>query len=318
MNILFSANISKQLQKRLLKKYPEQSFVFCKKMKEAEKHLPNAEVLVTFGVDLDERLIQQAKQLKWIMVLSAGIDQMPFDAIRKQNIMITNVRGIHKVPMAEYAISMLLQVYRQEKVLMRQEQERIWDRSVKMKEITEKTILIAGTGAIGQEVARLAKAFRMTTYGISRSGKAVDYFDETYKVVKLDEVLSNSPIDFVVSVLPSTKETRGLFTYDHFRKMPQHTVFLNMGRGDVVKGDDILKAVQNNEIAHAVLDVFEQEPLPEDHPFWREERITVTPHLSGISPQYHPRAIEIFEQNLDTYINEKNCYMNKIDLTKGY
>lgn len=316
MDILFSGNISEQLQQRLTVNYPDQSFVFCKGMEEAQEHLSTADILVTYGEDLNDALMNEAKRLKWIMVLSAGLDKMPFKVIQERNIIVTNVRGIHKVPMAEYAISMLLQVYRQEKTLMAHEAERKWDRSVNMQEITGKTILIAGTGAIGQEVARLAKAFQMTTYGVSRSGRSVEFFDETYRVDQLDKLLSN--VDFIVSVLPSTDETKGLFTYDHFRKMPEHTVFLNMGRGDVVRSEDILQAVQNKEIAHAVLDVLEQEPLPEDHPFWQEERITVTPHLSGISPQYQPRAINIFEQNLDTYIKSKDCHINKIDVTKGY
>lgn len=316
LDILFSANISQQLQQRLIANYPDQTFTFCKGMEDAREHLSRAEILVTYGEDLSDELIQEATQLKWIMVISAGMDKMPFSSIKERNIIVTNVRGIHKVPMAEYAISMLLQVYRQEKVLIAHEKASTWDRSVKMQEITGQTMLIAGTGAIGQEVARLAKAFQMTTYGMSRSGKSVEFFDETYVVEQLDEILPN--VDFVVSVLPSTAETKGLFTYDHFKSMPEHAVFLNMGRGDVVKTDVILQAIQNEEIAHAVLDVFEQEPLPADHPLWKEERVTVTPHLSGISPQYQPRAIEIFEQNLDTYIEEQDCYINKVDVSRGY
>src|SRR5690625_3003903 len=105
------------------------------------------------------------------MVLSAGIDQLPSHIIQEKNIMVTNARGIHKIPMAEYAISMLLQVYRKEKTLIQREKEQIWERSVTIQEITGRTMLILGTGSIGQEVARLAKAFQMTTYGISRSGK---------------------------------------------------------------------------------------------------------------------------------------------------
>lgn len=316
MNILFSANISTKLQTQLKEEYPDQSFLFFKNIEEAEDDLHKADILVTYGADLNETLIKKAKRLQWIMVLSAGIDQLPSHIIQEKNIMVTNARGIHKIPMAEYAISMLLQVYRKEKTLIQREKEQIWERSVTIQEITGRTMLILGTGSIGQEVARLAKAFQMTTYGISRSGKPAKYFDETYPVDQLEHLLPHG--DFVISVLPSTAETKGLLTYDHFKKMPRHTVFLNMGRGDLVTSDHLLKAVQNEEIFHAVLDVFEEEPLPKDHPFWYEERITITPHLSGVTSMYQLRALNIFKQNLKAYIEGTNRYINKIDFAKGY
>ncbi|SFB17005.1 Phosphoglycerate dehydrogenase [Lentibacillus halodurans] len=314
--ILSSAKISEKHQIRLRERYPDVTFIFCSNMDEAARHIDNAEILITYGEDLNGGLISEALQLKWIMVLSAGLDKMPFEAINARGILVTNARGIHKYPMAEYAISMLLQVYRQSKQLTANEAAKNWDKSVRMQEITGKTMLIAGTGAIGQEVARLAKAFRMEVYGISRSGHPVEYFDQNVKQDDLEQVLPEA--DFVVSVMPSTEETIKFFTYDHFRRMPNHAVFLNMGRGDAVRGEVILKAVRAGEITHAVLDVFEEEPLPKDHPFWKEENVTVTPHLSGVSPHYQRRALDIFEQNLRTYLNGEADYVNKIDVTRGY
>ncbi|MEC5424130.1 D-2-hydroxyacid dehydrogenase [Virgibacillus sp. C22-A2] len=314
--ILFSAKVSKKHHAGLMENYPGQSFIFCKNMNEAKGHLHKAEILVTYGEDLNEELLEMAPRLKWIMVLSAGMDQMPFKEIEKKSILVTNARGIHKIPMAEYAISMLLQVYRQAKVLIQKEKEHIWERSVPMQEMNGKTLLVAGTGAIGQEVARLAKAFQMNTLGISRSGKSVEHFDETYKTSELIGLLPR--VDMVVSVLPSTEETKGLFTYDHFQRLPNHAVFLNMGRGDVTRSDDLLRAIREQEIAHAVLDVFEEEPLPADHVFWDKENITVTPHLSGISRLYQTRALDIFQRNLQVYLDGKTELVNKIDVARGY
>lgn len=316
MTILFSLKISETDQDRLKSNFPTKEFVFCKNMDEAKKHIEQAEVIVTYGTDLNEELVERAKNLQWVSVLSAGLDKMPFRALEKKNVLVTNVRGIHKVPMAEYAISMLLQVYRQEKHLLEKEKEHDWNRDNKPQEITGKTMLIAGTGAIGQEVARLAQAFRMRTIGVSRSGRTVEYFNEN---VTTDEMKSYLPkADFVVSVLPSTNETKHLFTIDYFQAMNENAIFLNMGRGDVVEGDVILKAIREKEIMHAVLDVFETEPLPEDNPLWDEANITVTPHLSGISPNYLPRALKIFEKNLDIFVNDQSDYINKIDTKRGY
>lgn len=314
--ILFTAQLSSDQQEQLKKSYPNETFQFCQNIDEAERFIHSAEVIVTYGSDLTTPLIKAAAKLEWIMVLSAGIDQMPLDMIKQRNILVTNARGIHKVPMAEYAISMLLQVYRQEKTIIKNEEQSIWNKRLKMLEISGKTILIVGTGSIGQEVARLAKAFRMKTLGISRSGTDVEFIDTMYRVDELDSVLSQA--DFIVSILPGTNETKQLFTSKQFAQMQNHAVFLNMGRGEVVKEADLLKAIKEKEFAHAVLDVFDSEPLRKDHPFWQEENITVTPHLSGVSSEYLPRALEIFSKNLQVHRAKQDSYINKINVERGY
>src|SRR5699024_2142084 len=150
--------------------------------------------------------------------------------------------------------------YRKGKTLIDNEKNKVWTRDIFMDEITKKSILILGTGALGKEIAKIAKAFQMETIGISRSGKSTDYFDKNLTIENISTYL---PIaDFVVSVLPSTNETRYLLNYKHLQEMPNHCVFMNIGRGDVIKEENILKAVRKEEIYHAVLDVFEKEPLP--------------------------------------------------------
>lgn len=314
--ILFSANISSRHRTNLKEKFPNEHFQFCKNMREAKKHIKSVEVLVTYGEDVTANIVKQASNLKWIMVISAGMDQLPFETIEQHNILITNVRGIHKVPMAEYVISMLLQVYRQEKILIHNERNNHWDKSIKMREISGNTMLIVGTGAIGKEVARLAKAFQMKTLGVSRSGREVEFFDETYPIAQLDYVLPKA--DFVISVLPSTAETKYLYSIHHFKLMKDTAIFLNMGRGDVVSSEDVLKAVKEQEIEHAILDVFEQEPLSEEHPLWQEENITITPHLSGVSTNYVARSLDIFMENLTVYRQGSSSYINIIDTKRGY
>src|SRR5699024_48450 len=316
MTILFSANISSRHRKTITARFPRETFIFCQNMHEAQTYLTEAEIFVTYGTDLSQELVGRAKQLKWIMVISAGLEKLPLNAIRQKDILVTNARGIHVTPMAEYVISMLLQVYRQEKVLIRNEKAREWDQSMRIDEIAGKTMAIIGTGAIGQGVARLAKAFGMTTLGVSRSGQAVKYFDHNYTTADLKTVLSQA--DFVISVLPSTPETKYLLTYDHFQHMPNHAIFLNMGRGDVVRESDILQAIRKDEISHAILDVFEEEPLPPNHPFWDEEKITLTPHLSGVSMHHTTRALAIFAENLRKFRDGRTDFVNKIDVIRGY
>ncbi len=316
MVVVTSAKIRRDIREYLVKTYSHFDFRFHTHISEAENDLKIADILITYGEDLTESHINSATNLKWIMVISAGLDKMPLDAIVKNGITVTNARGIHAVQMSEYAISMMLQTARQAKTVIENEKNRKWDRSPVMTELHNKTLGILGAGAIGKEVARLAKAFNMTVIGLNRSGKQGEYFDRMVTRSDLGILLKDS--DFIVSVLPKLPETDHLLSDDQFKQMKESAIFINMGRGNVIQDDSILTALRRGEFSHAVLDVFNEEPLPEDHPFWSEEKITVTPHLSGLSPEYQPRAFEIFEHNLKVFIGKGGEYMNLIDPKKGY
>ncbi|SIS48641.1 D-2-hydroxyacid dehydrogenase [Salimicrobium flavidum] len=307
--------VPEDVKERMVNQYPSVDFRYCYGMEEGEDYLPEAEILITYGEDLNEEKIEKAKNLKWIMIMSAGMDRMPFSIIEEKDILVTNVRGIHAKPMAEYAIGMFLQVAKRAKKLQQQENASYWNRKLDFQELGGHTMVLLGTGAIASETARLAKAFDMKTIGVSRSGKGKDNFDEVYRIEKLNAALSEG--DYVAAVLPSTEETRGLLQKEHFQAMPEHAVFLNMGRGDLVPEKTVSSAIEKGDIAHAVLDVMEEEPLPEDHPFWREENITVTPHISGITSGYLPRAFDIFDRNMKAYMNSDSME-NVIDPERGY
>ena len=316
MRIVSSVFPKEIIQEEIKSEFPEIQFEFYKGMKDAEKAFYECEVFLTYGDDLTVNHIQKNNHLKWIMQMSAGLEKLPLKAIEEKGIMITNARGIHKIPMAEYTLGTMLQWVKQTRALLENEQEENWDRKIRMEELFEKTVLILGVGAIGGEIARLAKAFRMKTIGVNRSGKGVGNIDELYLTEQMMDALPKA--DFIVSILPSTPETKHLLTKDHFVAMKNTAVFINIGRGDLVDESLLLRALEKNEIAHAFLDVFEKEPLVKDHPFWKMKNVTVTPHLSSVTQNYLPRALEIFKHNLNTYLNKTGDYMNVIDLKKGY
>ncbi len=316
MRIVSSVFPKEIIQEEIKSEFPEIQFEFYKGMKDAEKAFYECEVFLTYGDDLTVNHIQKNNHLKWIMQMSAGLEELPLKAIEERGIMITNARGIHKIPMAEYTLGTMLQWVKQTRALLENEQEENWDRKIRMEELFEKTVLILGVGAIGGEIARLAKAFRMKTIGVNRSGNGVGNIDELYLTEQMMDALPKA--DFIVSILPSTPETKHLLTKDHFVAMKNTAVFINIGRGDLVDESLLLHALEKNEIAHAFLDVFEKEPLVKDHPFWKMKNVTVTPHLSSVTQNYLPRALEIFKHNLNTYLNKTGDYMNIIDLKKGY
>lgn len=317
MKVVSSAKLKTKLKEKLITKYPQLEFCFLKDMDEAIDDLQNADVLITYGEDLTDEIISSAKRLKWIMVISAGLDRMPFKAIKQKGILVTNAKGIHKIPMAEYTMAMILQVARQTKQLIWNEQNHIWDRTVPMMEIEEKTLGIIGAGAIGTQIAKYAKVFNMKTIGFNRSGQKVEAFDEMVTMNNIRDLLQKS--DFIVSVLPSTPETDGMINKEVINQMKDNVVFINIGRGRNVVENDLITGIESGKIAHAVLDVFAIEPLPAEHPFWDMKKVTITPHLSGISAEYQPRAIKIFEENLKIFLgSSKSDYINVIDLDKGY
>ncbi|WNF36707.1 D-2-hydroxyacid dehydrogenase [Bacillaceae bacterium IKA-2] len=316
MKVVSSAKLKTEQKENLINNYPDLRFHFFKNIEEASEDLLDADILITYGEDLTTEIIKKVECLKWIMVISAGLDKMPFQIIKKKGILVTNAKGIHKIPMAEYTIAMILQVARQAKKVIENEQSHIWDRRVSMTELSGKTLGILGAGAIGAQIATYARVFNMKIIGFNRSGRRVEGFDEIVTKETLDKLLMKS--DFIVSVLPSTAETVGILNKHTFKLMKKSATFINIGRGKNVVEEDLIVALKSGEISHAVLDVFGQEPLPQEHAFWEMNNVTVTPHISGISAKYLPRAIEIFETNLKVFLDGGKDYLNIVDLDKGY
>lgn len=306
-----------ELIERLENRFPAVTFSFYEDIDLVpSKEWASAEVLITYGEDLAPHHIHEASSLQWIMVTSAGMELMPLKELDERNILVTNAKGIHKIPMAEYTISMMLQTARSTKKLIENEAIGKWERNTPISEIHGKTIAILGAGAIGGEIARLASAFSMRILGVNSSRRAVPFIDEMFTLNELDSVLPQA--DFVVSVLPSTTETRRFLEDKYFSMMKNSAVFLNVGRGDLVAENVLIHALESGEIAHAILDVFEVEPLPQDHPFWKMENVTVTPHLSSRTKGYQPRALEIFQHNLHVFLHGGSDYQNIIDVKRGY
>jgi phosphoglycerate dehydrogenase-like enzyme len=318
MQVLIALKADQQMKQHFESSFPGVTFHFSTEKEEVAEQIKKAEVLVTGGRGADEDSIRAADKLKWIHVISAGVDNLPLELMGEKGIMLTNANGIHRIQMAEYAISSILAVARKERDYLKKQEEHVWDTELKIDEITAKKLVVVGAGAIGQEVARLGKAFRMHTIGVSRSGSPKEHFDEVYKQTEIETVLPYA--DYLISILPSTKETKFFYKQEHFDQMPKHAVFLNMGRGDAVATDVLLEALNQDKIKAAVLDVFEEEPLPVDHPFWDHPRVILTPHMAGQSPHYMERAMNIFEQNLGLYTEDtkEKKYINKIDLNRGY
>ncbi|GEN85234.1 glycerate dehydrogenase [Sporosarcina luteola] len=314
MNVLFTFKIKDEQMERLQDRFPETHFAFNKDIDTAP--IDDFEVIVTYGGDINTAVLERATSLQWLMVASAGVEQMPLAEIAEKGIVISNVRGIHKTPMAESVLAHILSLGRALPVLAEQQQRKEWKAKVRQTELRGSTAVILGPGAIGSEIGRLLQAFGVRTIGCNRSGNPAEYMNETIQFGDLLNVLPKA--DFVISVLPSTAETKYLLTEVHFKAMKPTATFMNFGRGDLVKESHLIEALKNGEIGHAVLDVFEREPLPAESDLWSLSNATISPHTSSHSGKYIERALEFFTENLTKWLSGDRELINLIDPKRGY
>ncbi|WP_342471901.1 NAD(P)-dependent oxidoreductase [Metasolibacillus sp. FSL H7-0170] len=314
MHVYFTFEPREDLQKPLVAEFPEVNFVFDAKLR--EEQLAEADIVVTYGEDLTAANIALANKLQWIFVASAGVEKMPAQAIAERGIFVSNVRGIHKKPMTESVLAHILALKRGLPFIYEQQKKGEWNKKTSLSELNGSTALIIGPGAIGAEIGRILQAFGVHTIGCNRSGKSIESMDETYAILDLKAHLQKA--DIVISMLPSTEETKHLLTYEHFELMKENAIFMNFGRGNVVKEAELVRVLQNKLIGHAVLDVFEVEPLPKDSELWKLDNVTISPHFSSHSSRYVERALEIFEPSLKKWLQGERNLENKIDLLRGY
>ena len=319
MKIVSSFLPPRELQRSIREKFSEHEFHFFKRMEQVDEDLINdMEILITYAEDLNPEIIDRASSLKWISAMAAGIDKMPIEAIEKKGILVTNARGIHAIPMSEFALGLMLSHVKRLADLRELQSNKTWNKWLPIGELCDKTLLVLGTGAIPEEIARLARAFRMNVIGVNRSGRYQgEHFKKVHPIEELNQLLPDA--DMIVSVLPSTPETKGLLTYEHFERMKNDALFINLGRGDLMTLETMKRVLEDELVGHMALDVFPEEPLGADNQLWNYPNLTITPHLSSITENYLPRSFSIFEHNLAVYSGKADGdYLNKIDLTKGY
>ena len=267
--------------------------------------------------DVDTALLDQAKSLEWLMVASAGVEKMPLAEIAERQHRRCQMCAVFiKHRWRNPYLHIYYHCKRSLPLIDERQRAKEWNRKVGSIELKGSTALILGPGAIGSEIGRLLQAFGVTTIGCNRSGRASESMDETIKFEALLDRLGEA--DFVISVLPSTPETKGLLTEGHFKAMKDNAVFMNFGRGDLFAESILVAALKNNEIRHAVLDVFETEPLPADNELWALANCTVSPHVSSLSGKYVERALVIFEENLEKWQQGERDLLNLIDMELGY
>lgn len=249
--------------------------------------------------------------LRWAQASWAGVEPLLDPSLRRDYV-LTNARGVFGSLMSEYVFGYLLAHER--KIFERAEAQKnkVWDTSI-AGQLRGKTIGLLGVGSIGADVAHMAKIFGMTVRGYTRASETSKQVDKYFHGKDLLEFASG--LDYLVSILPNTKDTRKIVDEKFLNALPSHAMFVNVGRGSAVDDNALLEALRNHKIAGAVLDVFEQEPLPKEHPFWETPNLTMTFHTSA--PSLPEDIARVFIENYRLYIEAKPLkYV--VDFEKGY
>ena len=266
---------------------------------------------ILFGdPDMLAEILPDLPDVDWVQSTWAGIT--PLTAVGRRDYVLTGVKNVFGPQMTEYVLGYLLA--HELRVVERDKQQAAgnWFDSPSGL-LHGKRLGIMGTGSIGAHIARMARALGLEVRGLSLSGTQSPDFDDVQAVGELHSFLET--VDYLVSVLPATRGTTHLLDAAALARLPTHAFFINVGRGNVVDDDALIDALRNSRLAGAVLDVFDEEPVPSDSPLWKTPNLTITAHIAAAS---HPALIvPIFIENYRRYCNNEPLKF-VIDLDKGY
>lgn len=240
--------------------------------------------------------IERFKSLKFIQLTSAGYDRVSLDYINEHNIKIANARGVYSTPMAELALCGVLQLYKQSRFFYKNQKDHKWEKHRGLLELTDKNVLIVGAGSIGTAVAKRFKAFDANVIGVDLYPNPNESFDMVCPIEELNNKLKNA--DVVILTLPLTGDNAGFFDKSKFELMKSSAILVNIARGRLVNQDDLISALEQNQIAGAVLDVFEEEPLDESSKLWDMENVILTPHNSFVGDKNNDRMFKVISEHL--------------------
>ena len=290
------------------------------------------EVLYTDHVIPD---VELAPNIKWVQLHWAGIESLiskPFFA--KPNITVTTLSGAAASQSAEHILAMLLALGRRLPALSAHQRKAEWPKNrwdlFQPVELRTSTVGIVGYGSIGRQVARLLHEFGATVLASKNdamhpidSGYTPDgtgdpkgnFVHRLYPAQAIKSMLKDC--DFIVVTVPLANKTRGLIDEDVLAACKPTAYLIDISRGNIVDHTALIKALNENKLAGAALDVFPEEPLPKNSPLWGMDNVIITPHIAGVSSHYDERAAVLFAENLSRYVADLPLY-NIFDFNKGY
>jgi len=269
-----------------------------------KQHAPEADVILNGFHDGSalRAILPLATRVKWIHALSAGVEKVLSPELVESPVPLTNGRGVFGPALAEFSIAAMLFFAKDLRRLIRQQAAARWEQ-FDVAFLRDQTLGVIGYGGIGREVARLAHALGMKVLALRRRAPSSDtdpILERSFTREQLNEMLSLS--DYVLAATPLTPETQGMLGPGEFHFMKNTAVFINVGRGAVVVESALISALNQSGIRGAALDVFETEPLPSDHPFYRMENVLLSPHCADHTTGWMELAVKQFIENFERFL----------------
>lgn len=238
--------------------------------------------------------IEKFTNLKYIQLTSAGMDRIPLDYIKEKGIIVHNAKGVYSIPMAEFAVSGVLQIYKQAAYFHENQKSHRWVKHRGLMEVYGKTVCMIGCGSVGTECAKRFKAFGCNVVGIDLVPREDDNYSKIVSLGQMDAILPE--VDILVLTLPLTEETRHLMNEQRIALLKEGAVLANIARGSIIDTEALTAAL--NRLRGAVLDVFEEEPLDETCPLWDMGNVILTPHNSFVGDGNDRRLAMLIFENL--------------------
>ena len=300
---------AEQYHERLAKRFPQVEFLAVHHAKDAERAVPELEVIIGLGHHIPPALIAKAKKLKWVQALTTGTETLTAPGVLPPHVLLTSTRGIHGPQMSELAFLNMIALIRDFRRMQRNQAEAKWDQWGQP--ILEgKTIVIVGLGLLAEHLAERCKLFGMNVIGVSSGRKQVPHFDEVVSRGELAKVAARA--DFLMLLVPYSPETHHLVDRDVLAAMKPSAFLINLARGGVLDEAALIEHLQAGKIAGAGLDIFSKQPLPPDNPLWRMPNVIITPNIGGRSDIFPEQTLTIVEPNLQAFLDGRLKDMRNI------
>ena len=239
--------------------------------------------------------IENFRNLRYLQLTSAGFDRVPMDYVKEHGIEIHNARGVYSIPMAEFAVAGVLELYKQSRFFTENQKKHKWEKHRGLQELYGKNVCIIGCGSVGDECAKRFQAFGCHVAGVDLFPREDENYQKIEGFHQLDTLLAEAEI--VVLTLPLTEETYHLMNAERIEKLRDGAVLVNIARGAVIDTEALIPEM--DRLGGAVLDVFEEEPLGEDSPLWEMENVIVTPHNSFVGEGNGERLSKVILRNIE-------------------
>jgi phosphoglycerate dehydrogenase-like enzyme len=309
------ANLSPDFVKEITASVPNVKIVAARPGPELEKEIVDADALV--AISMNPTVFQKARQLKWLHVGSAGVENALFPALIDSSVVVTNMKHVYGPQIADSALAFLLVLTRKLNITIPRQHLEEWPAGREgMFELDGKTAVIIGVGGIGSQIARRAHGFGMKVIGVDI--RDIPPTAEVQRIVPpdmLDSVLPEADVVFVS--VPHTKKSEGMMGARQFELMKQGSYFIAMSRGKIYDHAALVKALDSKKLAGAGLDVTNPEPLPKGHPLWKFPNVIITPHTSGGSDHLQARTNALVKENIRRFAAGLPL-LNVVDKKEGF